>query len=377
MPLLEEWLVPNENFSFPNLESLQICDCPRLAAFPPLPLSLKNLSIDGAGFTTLPGWQEKMVKKQRFPCLSSLTIRRCSSLKSLREGLMEKHLPVLEALYIWNCEELSFLPGENIQLLASLTNMVIKDCPNLIIRDHERFMLPSSVKKLTISSCGSLDKQLVRYLKNLTSLESLEVSNCSNITSLSAELLSEMRSLVSLCITGCEELACIANPTDLVSLKKLEVKKCPRLIFSPPLNPLNGVSQLHHLCIDNVSFLSESLSSGLMSVHELFICDSPQLRSFAELGPHWSNHLSSLRHLKISNCVQLKFLPVEIAELLNLESLLIENCPEITSLPVKGFPASLKKLEIWRSNSVLREHCRLEEGSEWWKISQIPFVIVD
>ncbi|KAF3330052.1 putative disease resistance RPP13-like protein 1 [Carex littledalei] len=377
MPLLEECLVPNENLSFPNLESLQICDCPRLGAFPPLPLSLKNLSIDGAGFTTLPGWQEKMVQQQQFPCLSSLTIQRCLSLKSLREGLMEKHLPFLEALYIWNCEKLSFLPGEKIQLLAALRNMVIKDCQNLIIRDHEPFMLPSSVRQLTISSCGDFDKLLVRNLKNLTSLESLEISNCSNISSLPTELLCEMRSLVSLCITDCEELACIANPTDLLSLKKLEVKKCPKLIFSPPLNPLSGVSQLHHLCIDNVFFLSESLSSVLMSVHELFICDSPQLKSFAELGPHWYDHLSSLRHMKISNCVHLKFLPTEIAEFLNLESLLIENCPEITLLPVKGFPASLKKLEIWRSNSVLREHCRREVGSEWWKISQIPFVIVD
>jgi Leucine-rich repeat (LRR) protein len=181
MPLLEEWLVPNEILSTPNLESLQISDCPRLRTFPSLPFSLKNLSIDGAGFISLPGWQEKIFQKQLYPHLSRLTIQRCSSLKSLREGLMENHLPVIEDLYILSCKELSFLPEEKIKLLASLQNMVIKDCPKLIIQDNECFMLPSSLRQLSISSCGNLDNHLVRYLKKLTSLESLELSNCSNI----------------------------------------------------------------------------------------------------------------------------------------------------------------------------------------------------
>jgi hypothetical protein len=183
-----------------------------------------------------------------------------------------------------------------------------------------------------------------------------------------------MRSLISLLITDCEELACLANPRDLISLRCLEIKKCPKLIFTPPLNPVIGVSSLFWLCIDNVSLLSQSHLHGLKSVEELFICDLPQLRSFGEAGPHWSDHLSSLRHLKISNCVGLKFLPEEIAEFSNLESLLIENCPEITSLPMKGFPASLKKMEIWGSNPVLRGQCQTEEGKEWCKISHIPYV---
>ncbi|KAJ3670009.1 hypothetical protein LUZ60_010333 [Juncus effusus] len=352
MPMLEELVAkPNQILCFPNLSVVHLSNCPKLESIPPFPFALKDLSIEGAGLVTLPRLQEEE-PTQSSPCLARVTIRSCPSLRSIKDfGLLEWHFPFLEMVSISNCEKLESLPEKNIQRL-----------------------LPFSIKQLAISSCGYFDNSVVSCLHNLTSLESLKISSCSHVTYLPDETFCQMNSLESLCIVECEELTSIGNPRDLSSLKHLEIRKCPKLTIKPPLKPQISTSQLNRVCIDNVLLLNGPLSSGINSIKELSIHNSP-LESFSEIGPMWTQNLTSLQLLKISDCTHLKYLPEEMASLPCLRELLINNCSEIKSLPENGFPSSLVRLEIWGSHPMLKERCTRDVGIDWCKISLIPHVI--
>ncbi|CAN6692997.1 unnamed protein product [Malus baccata var. baccata] len=118
-----------------------------------LPTTLNRLNI--AGLSSLKSVVDVKVLRH-LASLHRLTIEDCPSLEFLpREGL--QHLTSLQYLYICRCPSLEFLPAEGLQHLTSLQELQISECPKLQFLPENG--LPPSLSSLKIFSCSALEKR--------------------------------------------------------------------------------------------------------------------------------------------------------------------------------------------------------------------------
>ncbi|CAN6693011.1 unnamed protein product [Malus baccata var. baccata] len=118
-----------------------------------LPTTLNRLNI--AGLSSLKSVVDVKVLRH-LASLHWLTIEDCPSLEFLpREGL--QHLTSLQYLYICRCPSLEFLPAEGLQHLTSLQELQISECPKLQFLPESG--LPPSLSCLEIYSCSALEKR--------------------------------------------------------------------------------------------------------------------------------------------------------------------------------------------------------------------------
>lgn len=86
---------------------------------------------------------------------------------------------------------------------------------------------------------------------------------------------------------------------------------------------------------------------------------------------------SSLTGLEIMSFPNLVSLSSKgFQNLSTLKKLLVYDCPKLSSLPEKGLPHSLLKLQIYRCH-LLEQHCKKGNGREWFKIANIPCILID
>ncbi|KAM2896425.1 hypothetical protein COP2_006190 [Malus domestica] len=118
-----------------------------------LPTTLNGLNI--AGLSSLKSVVDVKVLRH-LASLHRLTIDDCPSLEFLpREGL--QHLTSLRYLNIYHCPSLEFLPAEGLLHLTSLQRLRIHGCPKLqFLPDNG---LPPSLSYLEIYSCSTLEKR--------------------------------------------------------------------------------------------------------------------------------------------------------------------------------------------------------------------------
>ncbi|KAK1553339.1 hypothetical protein Q3G72_033122 [Acer saccharum] len=201
--------------------------------------------------------------------------------------------------------------------------------------------LPPLLYTLTIEGCVdlvSLPEKLTcehRYLRNLI------IINCCYLESFHGG--HPPTALEILCIQNCRKLEFISPARTKFKNSLLQYlciqSSCDSLMFLP----LDSFPKLEILTIWDCANLSFILTAkDHMSLQKLQIRDCPKLISFPKGGLRTPNLVSIL----LSNCKNLKVLPDQLYKLTSLLKLDIRECPELESIPEGGLPCNLYSLRI-------------------------------
>ncbi|KAG1338304.1 hypothetical protein COCNU_04G006100 [Cocos nucifera] len=249
---LKEWSYPEDDESFPSLNSLEVVDCPELRKLPCLPPTLTRLRISETGLRNLP--EVRPSNSRPLPSLSTLHIHECPNLGSLQQGLFAQQLRDLQELRISNCEKLESLPVQGFRPLIALKSLHIYNCPHLAPQGEEGWvLLPRLLEDLQISSCSKLINPLLSEIKSLPSLTHLKIAECTDLYNFPKDGLPV--ALKFLRILDCENLQSLPSQLqELISLTVLVISNCPQ-IPSLPVHDLS--SMLQELYIKGCPLLKE------------------------------------------------------------------------------------------------------------------------
>ncbi|RZS04667.1 hypothetical protein BHM03_00035028 [Ensete ventricosum] len=350
MPAWEEWSWAERGELFSCLRRLKIEQCPKLNCLPPIPHSLIKLELWQVGLTGLPGLCKGIdggSSSTGTASLSLLQIIQCPNLRNLGEGLLSNHLPHINAIRIWVCAELLWLPVKRFREFTTLENLSIRNCPKLMSMtqgEENDLLLPPSIKELELCDCGNLGRSLPGCLHNLSSLTQLAILNCPYIVSFPREVMLHLKELGNVRIRNCDGLGSIEGLQVLKSLKRLEIIGCPRLLLNERDEQGEFLSLLE-LSVDKTALLKLSLiKNTLPFIHSLKIILSPQKVMFDREEQELVHSLTALRRLEFLSCKNLQSLPTELHTLPSLRALVVTDCPQIQSLPEKGLPTLLTDL---------------------------------
>ncbi|THU51847.1 hypothetical protein C4D60_Mb06t35360 [Musa balbisiana] len=380
MPAWEEWSWAEREELFSCLCRLKIEQCPKLKCLPPVPHSLIKLELWQVGLTGLPGLCKGIGggSSTRTASLSLLHIIKCPNLRNLEEGLLSNHLPHINAIRIWECAELLWLPVKRFREFTTLENLSIRNCPKLMSMtqcEENDLLLPPSIKALELGDCGNLGKSLPGCLHNLSSLTQLVISNCPHMVSFPREVMLHLKELGTVWIRNCDGLRSIEGLQVLKSLERLAIIGCPRLLLNEG-DEQGEVLSLLELSVDKTALLKLSLiKNTLPFIHSLRIILSPQKVMFDWEEQELVHSLTALRRLEFLSCKNLQSLPTELHTLPSLRALVVSDCPQIQSLPEKGLPTLLTDLGFDHCHPVLtaqlekhlaemKSSVRMEKG-EW------------
>ncbi|XP_058784617.1 putative disease resistance protein At3g14460 [Vicia villosa] len=386
---------------FPSLESLHFENMQEW----------KEWDLIGGTTTTFPNLKTLLLRKcskliagnitEKFPFLTELELRECPLLVQsipLSDhvfGQLMFPLNSLQQLTIDVFPSLMLFPKNG--LPKTLKLLIISNCENLEFLPHENLHNYASLEELKISySCNSL---ISFTLGTLPLLKNLFIKGCVNLKSiLSAEVESEKSLSFLRCIKiwDCNELESFP-PGELATPKLVYIAlwKCEKLLSLPEaMNNLAGLQEMEIGNLQNLqSFVIDELPSSLQKLSVGFVG-----------GIMWNNeptweHLTCLSELRINgddmvNTLLGPLLPKTLVKLsicglndtsiderwlqhlTSLQNLELINAPKLKSLPKKGFPSSLSVLSVTRC-PLLETSLRKKWGKEWRKIAQIPSIVID
>ncbi|XP_043693617.1 putative disease resistance protein RGA3 [Telopea speciosissima] len=265
--------------------------------------------------------------------------------------------PSLETLRLEDMKDLKEWKGAENGEFPFLHELIIMKCPKLTTLP--RF---PSLQDLVLDECH---EKILSSFPHIISICTLKMSNFRKLMFLPEGFFHHLSALKELRIHHCYQLMTLQKVglEDLKSLCHLEILCCPQLVDLSEGLPTTLQHLSVHVC-SNLKSLPEGLQN-LSSLQDLDIYKCPQLASFR------SDRLPTmLKNLKISKCSNLNSLPMGLQDITTLESLVIEGCHHIISLPEEGLPISLHSLMI-RECEILEKRCQ-EGGEDWAKISHIP-----
>ncbi|TXG55857.1 hypothetical protein EZV62_017170 [Acer yangbiense] len=254
-----------------------------------------------------------------------------------------------------------------------------------VSRNEIAVHLPSNLKRLTICFCSNLvtvlDEEQVSGSCNNTSCQTLpdrlgkmELSSCSNLATLTStgNLPKAVRyhSIQRFSINDCEKLETLPCNNNLISLKKLEIWKCPAMVSIPEGGFPTSLTSLVLVDTDICKSLFEWGLNRLTSLEVLEINGGcPDVMSFPqeEIGMILP---VSLKSLHISHFPNLERISSIAQNLTCLEKLTISYCPKLKYFPDDGLPQSLKQYGIMDC-PLLEERCKEGEGLYWSMIGQL------
>ncbi|XP_028117282.1 disease resistance protein RGA2-like [Camellia sinensis] len=423
---IEEWSglrvssSSSDTIFFPLLEWLFIRNCPELTTIPSHLLSSQELIIGQVPYRFHP--DERCSSDKR------IEVYDCFKLEIEVSRFVGKKWQNPNKLTLCNLEELCYLPN-NFQNLASLGDLTIANCPNLrcIIEEIEEEEASNcsgltSLQRLRISHCeeltclpkGLLQQTLVTLeieecrkliieeteeetsnCSGLTSLQRLCILSCTNLTCLPKRLLQQ--TLITLVINGCPNLI-IADPDELCrlpSLQKLQICECPRLVgwWDKRLFCLTSLQTLDIGRFSEeleyfpwpsttVSAASEKVDDDDTKYHPnpkhypFISLVSLTLHGWKKLKylPDQLQHLTTLRHLSLSNIHGMEALPEWLGNLSSLYSLELVCCMDLMNLPTMEAMQRLTNLHYLTIYNcpLLYERCAWDSGQERHKIAHIP-----
>ncbi|KAJ1688937.1 hypothetical protein LUZ63_013092 [Rhynchospora breviuscula] len=195
----------------------------------------------------------------------------------------------LQALYLWWCHKITYLP-ESIGKLISLRT--------LELQLNKLKCLPES-----ISQCCSLQNLIVhspqiKSIPNSLFIQSLNISDCSKLKRASVDVLRQINSIRNIDLCDCRNLEEVpVSIGNLVSLECLNLSSCRSLKCLP-----ESIGNLQNLRVMNLQ----------------------QCQNLEEV-PASIGNLISLEILDLSRCKKLKYLPESIGNLLNLDYMNLED----------------------------------------------------
>ncbi|KAH1064626.1 hypothetical protein J1N35_029613 [Gossypium stocksii] len=353
--------------SFLNVVSVHLRGCKFCHSMPPLGqlTSLKSLSISGFSavvkvgdefygsdhaftkpfgsleslrFEDMPEWEEWFCfKVEAFCLLQELSIIDCPKLTRN----LPKHLRSLMKLEIRNCENLqSLLPRT-----TSMYQLNLRRCDALRLEP-----LPCGLQKLQIRDLNIDDSMLEKMVQHCSHLKKLAMLDCSKL-----KILPEGKlpiTLKELNIERCPVLDC-SKILLYTALESLIIEgQCHKLESFPlgSMPMLNYVSiweceDLKSICASNGSHQHLSRLNYLHIYH---------CTNFTSLQIEDELSATSLTSLTLWHCMTLKSLPEQMRSLFpSLEHLSIRFCPEIESFPEEGLSSKLKTIEIGRTDKLI------------------------
>ncbi|MED6146645.1 hypothetical protein PIB30_036435 [Stylosanthes scabra] len=317
-----------------------------------------------------------------FPQLRILTIKRCPVLR----GDLPAHLPALEELTIYACEDLacSFPRAPKLRQLIvqrddetfTAESIVEISQTQLAVSALEclSYIQSPRVQDIHITFCESAISISADYLP--PSLQCLQICHCPELT-ISEQL--QHKWLSEIVAVGCRSLTTFPLG-DLPNLKKLRLYYCKNMEYVevPHSLPSLRYFRISH-CHSLVSL--PALGRAAPGLEVLRICDCPEIDCFAEeclpqslktLRIYGCNKLASwivskglqregLTHLELSKCNDVKSFPGEGCLPPSLESLQLRMLPNLETLNCKGLHhlTSLKKLTIEdcdKLENIIQEH---------------------
>ncbi|RXH85045.1 hypothetical protein DVH24_041813 [Malus domestica] len=253
-------------------------------------------------------------------------------------------------------------------------------------------LLQSSLfQDATISNNGIVSKCKMHDLVHDLAERELDITGCPKLSwfgvkssrvekeekCISLQSTSDLRSMTSLrllYIVNCERLESWVSSLQFPpSLDTLAIRDIPNLQILPSLDSLNSLRDLE------IGGFWEELDSfpdfevgSLMHLRELSLCGWPKLKSL----PQQIQHLTSLSYLIIVNFEGVETLPEWLGSLTSLTYLSIQGCKNLMNLPSVQAMQRLTKLQSLRiinCHPLLEERCRRDSGTDWPKISHIPY----
>eukprot|EP01018_Ginkgo_biloba_P021916 Gb_35242 [translate_table: standard] len=210
----------------------------------------------------------------------------------------------------------SFLPKEFCGLY-SLKHLELRLC-NQLRSLPELFGDLTNLQHLDIEECNSL-KMLPNSIGQLTRLRYLCVTECKLLT-IQLEILGNITTLEELNFFGCDSLlGCPTQITHQASLKKLN-------LFGNSIEFGNLPNEFWKLT--NLQSLQIPLTSLPSSIGNLMRLTVLELRSSRELNslPKSLGRLNLLTRLTLRG-LGIEYLPQEIGQLINLQTLIVYDCP--------------------------------------------------
>ncbi|XVF18422.1 hypothetical protein REPUB_Repub11eG0020100 [Reevesia pubescens] len=327
---------------------------------------LEELTIQNYGGTKFPTW----VVDPSFQNLLSLALKNCKNCKLLPSI---GKLPLLRDLYIGGMDEVHKVglefTGENHQTdatFASLEKLCFENMPKWKEWDFheadEQVMKFPCLKVISIIDCPQL---LGRLPKSLHPLKKLEIRRCKRLV----VSVSKLPMLNDLKIDGCAELV-IGDYADFPSLKEVSLSNISKFC-TPTERLVSRLTKVESLKIDGSEGLTHlsseelGLLGHLRSLRNVKIYKCPQLVSLepAEVEEEQLLQLGKLcniEFLEILGCKRLKRLPKVLHFLQFLTEMGISKCQSIVSISNNNFPPDLKKLKINDCKNL--QQCLLDEG---------------
>ncbi|XP_077211933.1 putative disease resistance protein At4g27220 [Tasmannia lanceolata] len=302
-----------------------------------------------------------------FGNLIGLNIVRCRKLKNILAHDLLQGLQSLEKLSVKLCEELEQVC--HYEEVIREEGHPIPTPPLSTLKIMELGYLPklSSLWKGEIPPTGTLrslkavnvrDCHSLRYLffpvlaQNLRQLEELDIRDCSNME----KIISDEEVMVANTRQNFSSISSLPPPLTFQNLRALTIEYCPRFKNLLSWNLARGLQQLEDLCVAVCGEMEEIISSSeeeqelgvvdeglLPRLKAIELRELPKLRSLFYRHNRGGSHVlldfPSLRSIHVSDCLNLKRLPVGP-----------QGAPELEK--IEGEEAWFQALE-WEDESVL------------------------
>ncbi|CAL2240682.1 unnamed protein product [Prunus armeniaca] len=356
---------------FPCLETLHLWNCDKLRSAPSNFPSLKELEMDSMGS----GMPIANISNN-LTTLTSLTIKSIRGLAYLPEGRL-KNNKNLAHLKIQDCQELSRIAPDVVGSCVFLESVHISKCPILAYLPDGLLTTSlnnlSSLRKLSIFGCNRSPEYVPSFL-GFTCLRELRIEDSPGLTSLPIGLES-CSSLEVLIISKLSNVESIPSLENLTNLHELRIFSCDGLKSLP--SGLAITSCLMDLKILKIGGFWKELDSFpafqvTSQLETLLLWGWPKLKSL----PKQIQHLTSLTRLNVQCFDGMEAFPEWLRNLTSLECLDIHSCKNMMYLPTLE---TMQRLTILKRIHILlcpllKERCNKKSGSEWLKISHIPYI---
>ncbi|KAK8614415.1 hypothetical protein V6N13_122771 [Hibiscus sabdariffa] len=396
-----------------KIEQLDLFDCINCESLPSLGQlpTLKSLNVRGMravtkldtdffgnGFPSLEilrfenmtewkEWISSVGNIEGFPRLRELILHNCPRLT----GMLPRTLGSLVKLDVQNCPRLTNSPL-SFPILGELT---MEDRSSVILRS----VVGQNITSLKIKGMSDLTCIIEELSKALTKLEVLEIEGCSELTCLwrnGAELqnlprlkrlvvkkcpklvslvgeeqgqgLCFLSSLTDLRMDGCQNFVSLPATGLPSTLKCLTILDCKALESLPDMNGCNSqrclLEELEIAGCPFISFPKGKLPSTLKSLR---IEDCRNLKSLPDGMGDGVLPLPDLKVLRISDCVNLSALPNPMWNLNSLQELSLSDCVALTLIPEGGLPTNITSLEF--------RNCKnLKQPMSEWGLDKLNFL---